>query len=149
MKLQMLTTTADKRALSKSTSDIGTVTCKLKQGTSIIDPIVIIGKISATNIRRFNYAYISDFGRYYFVNDIVEAPANQLEISMHVDVLRTYASDIRGISTLILRQENVFSPYFVDEEALVRTTRFRTKKNIGSVGGNSNIYYLTVNNGGE
>lgn len=149
MKLQMLTTSADKRTLSKSASEIDTVTCKLKQGTSIIDPIVIIGKISAKNIRRFNYAYISDFGRFYFVNDIVEAPANQLEVSMHVDVLRTYASDIRGISTLILRQENVFSPYFVDEEALVRTNRFRTKKNIGSVGGNSNVYYLTVNNGGE
>lgn len=149
MKLQMLTTSADKRALNKSASEIDTVTCKLKQGTSIIDPIVIIGKISAKNIRRFNYAYISDFGRFYFVNDIVEAPANQLEVSMHVDVLRTYASDIRGISTLILRQEHVFSPYFVDEEALVRTNRFRTKKNIGSVGGNSNVYYLTVNNGGE
>ena len=148
MKLQMLTTSADKRALSKSASEIDTVTCKLKQGTSIIDPIVIIGKISAKNIKRFNYAYIKDFGRFYFVNDIVEAPANQLEVSMHVDVLRTYASDIRGISTLILRQENVFSPYFVDEEALVRTNRFRTKKNIGSVGENSNVYYLTVNNGG-
>lgn len=149
MILQILTTSADKRTLSKSSSEIDTVTCKLKQGTSIIDPIVIIGKISAKNIRRFNYAYIADFGRYYFVNDIVEAPANQLEVSMHVDVLRTYASDIRSISTLILRQENVFSPYFVDEEALVRTNRFRTKKNIGSVGGNSNVYYLTVNNGGE
>lgn len=148
MKLQMLTTSADKRALSKSVSEIDTISCKLKQGTSIIDPIVIIGKISAKNIRRFNYAYIADFGRFYFVNDIVEAPANQLEVSMHVDVLRTYASDIRGISTLILRQENVFSPYFVDEEALVRTNRFRTKKNIGSVGDNSNVYYLTVNNGG-
>ena len=148
MKLQMLTTSADKRALSKSASEIDTVTCKLKQGTSIINPIVIIGKISAKNIHRFTYAYIPDFGRYYFVNDIVESPANQLEVSMHVDVLRTYASDIRGISTLILRQENVFSPYFVDEEALVRTNRFRTKKNIGSVGGNSNVYYLTVNNGG-
>lgn len=149
MKLQMLTTSADKRALNKSASEIDTVTCKLKQGTSIIDPIVIIGKISAKNIRRFNYAHIADFGRFYFVNDIVEAPANQLEVSMHVDVLRTYAADIRGISTLILRQENVFSPYFVDEEALVRTNRFRTKKNIGTVGGNSNVYYLTVNNGGK
>ena len=67
---------------------------------------------------------------------------------MHVDVLKTYASQIRSISTLILRQENVFSPYYEDKETLVRVNRFREKKNIGTVGGNDNNYYLTVNNGG-
>lgn len=149
MTLELMNTSADKRDLSKSTTTIKKVNCKIKEGTSIINPIVIINKLSASQIKQCNYAHIPDFGRYYFVNDIVEATANQLEVSMHVDVLRTYASDIRGISTLILRQENVFSPYFVDEHALVRTNRFRTKKNIGTVGSNSNVYYLTVNNGGN
>ena len=143
-----MNTSTDKRYLSKSTSLIKEVTCKIKEGTSIINPTVIIKKLSDNHIRKCNYARINEFGRYYFINDITEAPANQLEISMHVDVLKTYASQIRGISTLILRQENIFSPYYEDKEALVRVNRFREKKNIGTVGGADANYYLTVNNGG-
>lgn len=148
MILELMNTSADKRYLSKSTSLIKKVTCKIKEGTSIINPTVIIKKLSDGHIRKCNYAHISEFGRYYFINDITEAPANQLEISMHVDVLKTYSSQIRGISTLILRQENIFSPYYEDKDALVRVNRFREKKNIGTVGGSDNNYYLTVNNGG-
>ena len=148
MTLELMNTSADKRYLSKSTSVVKKVTCKLKEGTSIIKPTVIIGKMSASNIRKCNYAYISEFGRYYFINDITEMTASQLAISMHVDVLNTYKSQIRSISTLILRQENVYSPYYKDKEALVRVNRFREKKTIGTVGGSDTNYYLTVNNGG-
>ena len=148
MKLTLMKTSADKRDLRKSTTTIKTVNCKIKEGTSIIEPTVIISKMSVSKIKQCNYVHISDFGRYYFIKDIVETTANQLEISMHVDVLNSYKDDIRSITTLILRQENVFSPYFVDEEMLVRTTRFREKKNIGVIGGNVAYYYLTVNNGG-
>ena len=148
MKLTLMKTSSDKRDLSKSTTTIKTVNCKIKEGTSIINPTVIINKMSASHIKQCNYARITDFDRYYFITDIVETTANQLEISMHVDVLNSFKDDIRGITTLIVRQENVFSPYFVDEEMLVRTTRFREKKNIGVIGGNNAYYYLTVNNGG-
>ena len=147
MTLELMNTSADKRYLSKSASLVKKVTCKIKEGTSIINPTVIIGKMSSSSIRKCNYAYISEFGRYYFINDITETTASQLAISMHVDVLNTYKSQIRSISTLILRQENVYSPYYEDKEALVRVNRFREKKNIGTVGGTNN-YYLTVNNGG-
>ena len=149
MKLTLMKTSSDKRDLSKSTTTIKNVNCKIKEGTSIINPIVIINKMSTSHIRQCNYAHISDFGRYYFITDIVETTASQLEISMHVDVLNSYKDGIRSITTLILRQENVFSPYFVDEEMLVRTTRFREKKNIGVIGDNAAYYYLTVNNGGN
>lgn len=148
MTLELMNTSADKRYLNKSTSLVKKVTCKIKEGTSIINPTIIIGKLSASSIKKCNYAYISEFGRYYFINDIIETTASQLEISMHVDVLKTYASQICSISTLILRQENVYSPYYEDKEALVRVNRFREKKNIGTVGGSDTNYYLTINNGG-
>ena len=103
MKLTLMKTSSDKRDLSKSTTTIKTVNCKIKEGTSIINPTVIINKMSASHIRQCNYAYISDFGRYYFVTDIIETTANQLEIPMHVDVLNSYRDDIRGLTALIER----------------------------------------------
>ena len=148
MTLHVLNTKSDKRYLNKTTKEITTKDCRLKEGTSIINPVVQVKKMTDKHVRMFNYAYIEEFQRYYFVENIVELPANMLEITMHVDVLQTYASDINGITTLILRQENVYNPYFVDEELLVRCTRFRTKKNIGTLGNDGVNYYLTVNNGG-
>lgn len=147
--LKVLKTSTDKKYLSKSVNEITERKCRLKDGSSIVNPIVILKKMSDSHIRQFNYAYIKELGRYYFVNDIVEMPAEQIQVSMHVDVLNSYKNDIRGITALIERQENLYSPYFVDEEMLVRTTRFREKKNIGVIGGNTAYYYLTVNNGGE
>ena len=76
MTLELMNTNTDKRYLSKSTSAVKTVNCKIKEGTSIINPTVIIGKMSASKIRKCNYAYISDFGRYYFINDIIETTAS-------------------------------------------------------------------------
>lgn len=148
MTLHVLNTKSDKRYLNKTTKEITTKDCRLKEGTSIINPVVQIKKMTDKHVRMFNYAYIEEFQRYYFVENIVELPANILEVTMHVDVLQTYVSDINGITTLILRQENIYNPYFVDEELLVRCTRFRTKKNIGTVGNDGVNYYLTVNNGG-
>ena len=91
----------------------------------------------------------TNFAKAKFENDVKTYGTQALEISMHVDVLKTYSSQIRSISTLILRQENVYSPYYEDKEALVRVNRFREKKNIGTVGGSDSNYYLTVNNGGQ
>ena len=146
--LQVLKTSTDKKYLSKSVNEIVEKKCRLKEGSSIVNPIVILKKLSDSHTRQFNYAYIREWGRYYFVNDIVEMPAEQIQVSLHVDVLNTYKDNIRSLTTLIERQENVYSPYFVDEEMLVRITRFREKKNIGVIGGNVAYYYLTVNNGG-
>ena len=45
-----------------------TYDCKLKENTSIINPTIEIVKEAAqnyTDLLSYNYAYISDFGRYY------------------------------------------------------------------------------------
>ena len=57
-------------------------------------------------------------------------------------------SDVLHLSVLIIRQENLNNPYFVDEEVMTRVIRIREKKNIGVIGENVTNYYLTVNNGG-
>ena len=41
--------------------------CVLKDDTSIVNPTI---ELSANNLTSYNYAQISDFGRYYFIRDI-------------------------------------------------------------------------------
>ena len=115
MKLTLMKTSSDKRDLSKSTTTIKTVNCKIKEGTSIINPTVIINKMSASHIRQCNYSYISDLGRYYFITDIESVKSELWGVSMKVDVLETYKQQIYNNEAILSRQENLYNLYLKDD----------------------------------
>lgn len=55
------------------------------------------------NLFAYNYIYIPNFRRYYFIDDI-EIIANELyKISCRVDVLKTYADLIKNSSVLVTK----------------------------------------------
>ena len=60
-----------------------------------------------------NYAYITEFGRYYYITNIV-CVGDLFEVHMHVDVLMSFKGDIRSNSAVVSRQENVYNLYLQD-----------------------------------
>lgn len=89
----------------------------LKRDTSILRPVLLIN--SAQDIYTYNYMYISEFGRYYFIDDIRSVNNNMWEISAHVDVLETYKDEILSNQAVIRRQQNRYNTYLNDPEWLV------------------------------
>lgn len=77
-------------------------TCALKNGSSIEDPVLYM-EHDAT-LFNCNYVYIPDFGRYYFINgrELVE---HTEYITCHVDVLKTYANDIKNSNGIATRSQ--------------------------------------------
>ena len=150
MKIILYKSIADNRLLDKSSkiTVIDTIdTAHIKDDTSIISPSIVLSYKKISTLRKCNYLYIPSMGRYYYVNDIVLKQGGIYELKCHVDVLMTYKGDIRNITTLILRQENVNNPYIEDSQLLVRTKRVYEKHTIGKVGDSADHYYLTVNGG--
>lgn len=86
----------------------------LKRDTSILRPVLLIN--SAQDIYTYNYMYISEFGRYYFIDDIRSVNNNIWEISAHVDVLETYKSQILANTAVIRRQSLKYNTYLNDPE---------------------------------
>lgn len=84
----------------------GEITGELKNECSIIDPIILLKINDVSTICNCNYMYIKDFGRYYFVNNIVSIRNHIVEIHAHVDVLYTYASEIKKNSVILARYNN-------------------------------------------
>lgn len=87
---------------------------ELKNGTSILNPVLLLA--SPTPVSGYNYMYISEFNRYYFIDDIKSIRNGQWEISGHVDVLETYKNAILSNSAVIARQQNRFNTYLNDPE---------------------------------
>lgn len=65
--------------------------CSVKDGITLEDPVIYITYDSS--LLGLNYAYIPDFGRYYFVTGR-EVDGKTLYISLHVDVLMSFKNDI-------------------------------------------------------
>lgn len=109
----LMRSNSEKNRLTKDTETIMTVSGFLREGTSIIDPVIKI-ECDISDVVGCNYLSIPIFGRKYFVNDIRSIRNRLFEFSCHVDVLSTYADAIRGNTGIIKRQENAWNLYLND-----------------------------------
>lgn len=63
-------------------------------------------KIKATENFKYNYCYIEDLNKYYFVKNINRIDNNYLMIDLKLDVLQTYKDIILNCSGLVVSREN-------------------------------------------
>lgn len=109
--IDLMQNLSDTNVVDKTVSTISTITGVLKDATSIISPTIMI---QGTLPPGCNYMYISDFARYYYVTDVRSIHNDIFEISAHVDVLKTYASQLRNCTGIVARQENKYNLYLDD-----------------------------------
>ena len=114
MTIQIQQTTSEKNKIGKSISTLYTASGALREGTSIINPVIKISGANVPTLRNANYMYIPDFNRYYFITDIKSVRNGLIEISGQVDVLQTYASQIRNNMAIIKRNANSWNLYIED-----------------------------------
>lgn len=100
--------------IGKTLSTGNTYSCALKDNCSILKPVIIIR--TTDTITGYNYMYIQNFGRYYFIDDIVSLHDGVWQISAHVDVLETYATAIKANSAVIRRQQKLYNLYLDDPD---------------------------------
>lgn len=103
-----------KNEINKSLGTAIVKTCSLKDGVSIEDPVLYV-KHDAT-LFACNYVYIQDFGRYYFIQGR-EIDGDTEYITCHVDVLKTYADDIKSSKGTATRS-NFYNRNIPDSMAL-------------------------------
>lgn len=102
-----------KRVNSTAQPSGGSVfSCYLKNETGIINPTFIFD-FKSENAPNYNYAYIPDFNRYYFINEWTWIEGNW-NASMNVDVLATYKTDI-GQSSLFITRSSASSNGFITD----------------------------------
>lgn len=80
----------------------------MKENSSIINPVIIlrIGSSMSGFITDANYAYISDFGRYYYITDKILINKQEMEIHLKADSLANARSLIGSYSGQIARTSN-------------------------------------------
>lgn len=115
MEFILYTNNSSNEVVTKDITALVTLNGTLREGCSLIDPVIRISNTSFNNAHAAacNYAKIADFGRYYFVNDIV-SDGNFWDIHMHVDVLSSFQTQLKALDGIITRQENKYNLYLQD-----------------------------------
>lgn len=98
MDLILYVNNSEKNKLEKSLSSDLKLTGKLREQSSVVNPSIMI---QTTNPSIYNYAYIPEFKRYYFITDMVSVRTGLWEISMHVDVLMSFKDTIKGTQVIL------------------------------------------------
>ena len=97
--------------IKKTPSTIQTVSGVLRDESSVVDPVILI---ETSNPIAANYAYISEFSRYYYIRNW-EAVRNGLwRCTMHTDVLKTFSEGILGSPCVVAKSTNRFNLFLND-----------------------------------
>lgn len=123
MQISLYTTDSDKRCLDKDLYNELTLEGALRDESSVITPTITI---NANNLSGFNYLYIPDFGRYYFITDIESVRTGVWRIRARVDVLTTYRETLRGCPVVASAQESPDYETYVPGAAWQRTVKTKT-----------------------
>lgn len=108
--ISLFKTASENNRVVKTLIDEKQLSGELRNQTSVLNPSIRIE--SADNISSYNYAYISEFGRYYYITDIVSVRTNCWIVSLRCDVLMSYKDEIQGLNVILNNtQETGLSNY--------------------------------------
>lgn len=143
----MYHTTSPSNKIGKTLTDETSYDCKFKKDSTcdVLNPVVYI---YSENYIDFNFAYIEQFHRYYFVNNVVIFPNNIYKLELSVDVLDSYKDSILKNTIHVTRKENS-NPYefsnsnvtqYENEKILIKGLNFKLQDDFIVVMNKGGIY---------
>lgn len=119
MNITFYKNTSEVASFPKNLSAGYSVTGTLRSECDVLNPIIEFSGFSPAlehNGVSYNYAYIDEFKRYYFITGSNSVRDDVVEISFHVDVLQTYWEKILEHEAFVNRSTNVYNPWIIDDK---------------------------------
>lgn len=138
-------TTDEKNKLSKRLTDKLSLQGVLKESTSIVNPVVTV---ELTEPPLYNYVEIPSFKRFYFIDEVESVRNNLWKITMSVDVLMSYSSEIKALNVITDASEVVNNSSYLDGDQWVRTVKDSTTIINFANGFNNDGEYILITAGG-
>ena len=139
---------SDTHALNKSLTLVaGNVACDFKAPIDTVRPVITIAATAAYD--KVNYAYIPEFGRYYYANPVVKN-SQIITYELKSDALMSFKSGICSSPAVIARNPWKYDKYIPDSKLPVesRTVKGVIKFPMNHFAGTNNSYILTTVGGG-
>lgn len=130
----------------KSLTQVATLTGTLRNESNIVNPVITIAGNYFPSTA--NYAYISEFGRYYYILEVISMNNGIVMVSLSSDPLMSFANEIKNLRAIIDRQaEGTHANMYLPDDVVVHDAReFYTVKTFSS-GFNDTGEYILITAG--
>ena len=117
MDIKLYYNTSDNRTIRKKLINEYSISGKLRESCDLINPVLTIQQY---NDIRYNYAYIPDFHRYYFINKVTSINRNLWRVELEVDPLMSFKGDILALQVVVDKQSSdSIGDEYIDDGSLV------------------------------
>lgn len=152
IKVQFYSCSNDRKKVKKTLGGAigGEITCVLKENNSILEPSIRVQKEAlGENYARVNYAYIPEFGRYYFVSSPIVETGQSVSYNLQVDPLMTYYAQLLNTKFEIARAEKEGNGYYIDTERALQNRKVVSYVVLGNIpqAQTGNKFAITVSGG--
>lgn len=149
MKVRFYSISDDRRVVNKTIPNTYTEKdCDIWDSCSIMRPLLKLAQDN--NVINKNYAYIADWGRYYYVSPADIDNGREMYLQLEEDVLKSWQSDIENLQCTVVRTaKNGRANLYLDDGKfkVLNYPRIQTKKFPNSL--SKTLSYVLTIAGGE
>ena len=99
MNITFYVTSSAENVLTKTLTNEYTLTGTLRDAANIINPVIMV----ATDPTPYNYCYIPQLNRYYYVDEITVYRKNVWVVTLKCDVLMSFKDEIKKLRVVTSR----------------------------------------------
>ena len=145
MEITLYKTSEENNKIDKTLSEPYKMIGSLRNESSVIRPSILVEVENPTN---YNYMYIPDFGRYYFIKEMTSVRTNLWRLDCEVDVLKSYANEIKTLTVIIDKNKDYSrtNQYLDDGSFIIENKNTIEIKNVSN-GFNDEASYVLVTAG--
>lgn len=142
MQMTLYNYSGDRRRINKFITTIASVNIiAITNDTNILSPSIIIG----TRAFNFNYVYIPNFNRYYYVDDFKLLGGERISLELSCDVLMSHKNAILSSPCIAERSSSNNDPYLRDNKVATKDEPSIYVRNMGTPSPfNTTTYVLQV-----
>lgn len=145
--ISLFKTDSENNRVVKTLTDEKQLSGELRNQTSVLNPSIRIE--SADNISTYNYAYISEFGRYYYITDIVSVRTNCWVVSLRCDVLMSYKDEIQGLNVILDNTQETGLSNYLSSPNWVNLVKTKTDIKVFPSGLSEQGEFILITAGGD
>lgn len=116
--LKLYKNSSENNDVSKTLTDEHKVTGYSRSVVDMLNPVI---ELAGIEVNSYNYCYVQELNRYYYIENITISPNGVYRLSMRIDVLMTYRDDIMASHGLITKNRE-YNPYTGDVDVESRYT---------------------------
>ena len=147
MNISLYKTNSEKNVVYKTlTNEVSFADVTFKNPTELLNPVITLSTV--IDVESYNYCYIPEFNRYYYISNIVSVVNGLWSLNLSVDVLMSFKQHFSKFDVILRRSQTVYNKYINDGEIVTAADNIISTVKFPQTPLNKQMYFILTTVGG-